>query len=126
MLAALDDAAFRALFSKSPIKRIGRDRFIRNVLIAIGNGGDAANGIADYSQKPAFKAYADWMNPRAADYFAQDLQLLQPFVADGLVQIDEQGIVVNATGRLLIRNICMCFDAYLRQKARMQQFSRVI
>ena len=35
--AALDDAAFRALFSKSPIKRIGRGRFVRNVLYAIGN-----------------------------------------------------------------------------------------
>jgi len=41
-LARLDDAAFRALFSKSPVKRTGRDRFIRNVLIAIGNAGDAA------------------------------------------------------------------------------------
>ncbi|WP_316205067.1 MULTISPECIES: tRNA epoxyqueuosine(34) reductase QueG [unclassified Bradyrhizobium] len=41
-LASLDDASFRALFTKSPIKRIGRDRFIRNVLIAIGNSGDAA------------------------------------------------------------------------------------
>ena len=41
-LAALDDAAFRALFSASPVKRIGRDRFVRNVLIAIGNSGDAA------------------------------------------------------------------------------------
>ncbi|KAA2212820.1 tRNA epoxyqueuosine(34) reductase QueG [Teichococcus oryzae] len=40
-LAALDDAAFRALFSGSPVKRIGRDRFVRNVLIAIGNSGDA-------------------------------------------------------------------------------------
>lgn len=40
-LAALDDAEFRALFSKSPIKRIGRDRFIRNVMIAIGNSGNA-------------------------------------------------------------------------------------
>ncbi len=40
-LARLDDAAFRALFTKSPVKRIGRDRFIRNVLIAIGNSGDA-------------------------------------------------------------------------------------
>ncbi|WP_029416966.1 tRNA epoxyqueuosine(34) reductase QueG [Brevundimonas bacteroides] len=39
-LAALDDAAFRALFSKSPIKRIGRDRFLRNVLYAMGNSGD--------------------------------------------------------------------------------------
>ncbi|WP_255476460.1 tRNA epoxyqueuosine(34) reductase QueG [Geminicoccus flavidas] len=39
-LAGLDDPAFRALFSGSPIKRIGRDRFVRNVLIAIGNSGD--------------------------------------------------------------------------------------
>jgi epoxyqueuosine reductase len=39
-LARLDDAAFRTLFSKSPVKRIGRDRFIRNVLIAIGNSND--------------------------------------------------------------------------------------
>jgi epoxyqueuosine reductase len=38
-LALLDDAAFRAMFSGSPIKRIGRDRFVRNVLTAIGNSG---------------------------------------------------------------------------------------
>jgi epoxyqueuosine reductase len=41
-LAQLDDAAFRALFAKSPVKRTGRARFVRNVLIAIGNSGDAA------------------------------------------------------------------------------------
>jgi epoxyqueuosine reductase len=41
-LAALDDAAFRALFAKSPVKRIGRDRLVRNVLYAIGNSGDPA------------------------------------------------------------------------------------
>src|SRR6202040_2748170 len=41
-LARLDDAAFRAMFTKSPVKRIGRDRFVRNVLIAIGNSNDAA------------------------------------------------------------------------------------
>lgn len=40
-LAGLDDAAFRARFSGSPIKRIGRDRFVRNVLYAIGNSGVA-------------------------------------------------------------------------------------
>lgn len=40
-LAALDDAGFRAYFRGSPIKRIGRDRFVRNVLIALGNAGDA-------------------------------------------------------------------------------------
>ncbi|WP_421850984.1 tRNA epoxyqueuosine(34) reductase QueG [Novosphingobium sp.] len=41
-LLALDDAAFRALFAGSPIKRIGRDRFVRNCLYAAGNSGDAA------------------------------------------------------------------------------------
>jgi epoxyqueuosine reductase len=44
-LAQFDDAAFRAHFAKSPVKRIGRDRFIRNVLIAIGNADDA--GLAE-------------------------------------------------------------------------------
>ena len=59
-------------------------------------------------------------------YFAEDLKLLAPLAKDGLVDVDEKGIQVTPKGRLLIRNICMCFDAYLRQKARMQQFSRVI
>ncbi len=40
-LARLDDAAFRERFSGSPIKRIGRGRFVRNVLYAIGNSGEA-------------------------------------------------------------------------------------
>ncbi len=39
-LAALDDAGFRKLFAGSPVKRIGRNRFLRNVLIAMGNSGD--------------------------------------------------------------------------------------
>ncbi|WP_434461971.1 oxygen-independent coproporphyrinogen III oxidase [Serratia plymuthica] len=61
-----------------------------------------------------------------AAYFAEDLQLLAPFERDGLVERDERGIRVTPRGRLLIRNICMCFDLYLRQQARTQQFSRVI
>ncbi|RAI30942.1 tRNA epoxyqueuosine(34) reductase QueG, partial [Rhodoplanes elegans] len=47
-LAGLDDAAFRALFRKTAIKRTGRDRVVRNVMIAIGNSGDAA--LADAAQ----------------------------------------------------------------------------
>src|SRR5690606_25897138 len=39
-LLRLDDGAFRAFFSGSPVKRIGRDRFVRNVLIAAGNSED--------------------------------------------------------------------------------------
>ena len=42
MLAALDDAGFRTLFAGGPVKRVGRNRFVRNVLTAIGNSGDPA------------------------------------------------------------------------------------
>ncbi|RWK41823.1 tRNA epoxyqueuosine(34) reductase QueG [Mesorhizobium sp.] len=45
-LLALGDAAFRSFFSGSPVKRIGRDRFVRNVLIAAGNSGDPSLGNA--------------------------------------------------------------------------------
>jgi epoxyqueuosine reductase len=42
-LVTLSDEEFRTIFRKSPIKRIGRDRFVRNVLVAIGNSGDASH-----------------------------------------------------------------------------------
>ncbi|HIB19200.1 MAG TPA: tRNA epoxyqueuosine(34) reductase QueG [Alphaproteobacteria bacterium] len=42
MLARLDDQAFRTLFAGSPIKRLGRNRFVRNVLVAIGNSANPA------------------------------------------------------------------------------------
>ncbi|MDZ4867135.1 MAG: tRNA epoxyqueuosine(34) reductase QueG [Alphaproteobacteria bacterium] len=63
-LAALDDKAFREVFKASPVKRIGRDRFVRNVLIAIGNSGDTALGataqarLADPS--PLVRGAAIW------------------------------------------------------------------
>lgn len=60
------------------------------------------------------------------DYFAEDLALLKPLIADGLVEQTTTGLEVTGIGRLLVRNICMCFDRYLRQKVRQQQFSRVI
>ena len=62
--AALDDAAFREVFSTSPVKRIGRDRFIRNVLIAIGNSGEAALAVSARNllndPSPLVRAMAVW------------------------------------------------------------------
>ncbi|MEO0667636.1 MAG: tRNA epoxyqueuosine(34) reductase QueG [Pseudomonadota bacterium] len=59
-LAALDDAGFRARFSGSPIKRIGRDRFVRNVLYAIGNSGlPVLRGVAQGLVEDADAAVAD-------------------------------------------------------------------
>lgn len=59
-------------------------------------------------------------------HFAEDLALLQPLANDGLLDINANNIQVSAKGRLLIRNICLCFDTYSRQQARRQQFSRII
>ena len=59
-LATLDDAAFRARFAGSPIKRIGRDRFVRNVLYAIGNSGLPA-------LRPVAAALTGDPNPAVAD-----------------------------------------------------------
>ncbi|GLK67081.1 epoxyqueuosine reductase [Hansschlegelia plantiphila] len=69
-LAELDDAGFRALFAKSPIKRIGRDRFVRNVAIAIGNSrvpalaGVAATLAGDAA--PLVRGAAVWALARLA------------------------------------------------------------
>jgi epoxyqueuosine reductase len=68
-LAVLDDAAFRARFSGSPIKRIGRDRFLRNVLYAIGNSGDPA--LAD-----AARPHLDNPDATVADAAAWALERL--------------------------------------------------
>jgi epoxyqueuosine reductase len=69
-LVALDDSAFRALFAGSPIKRIGHARFLRNVLIAIGNSGD--NALAAPARErlgdadPLIRGAAVWATRRLA------------------------------------------------------------
>jgi epoxyqueuosine reductase len=76
-LAELDDAAFRRVFAGSPIKRIGRDRFVRNVLIAIGNSGEptlaaTAEALLD-DPAPLVRAMAVWALSRllpASDFSA--------------------------------------------------------
>jgi len=70
-LAGLDDAAFRAMFAGSPIKRIGRDRFVRNVLYAIGNSADA-------SLVGAAQALRDDPDPAVADAAAWAVRRLSP------------------------------------------------
>jgi epoxyqueuosine reductase len=67
-LLALDDPGFRTMFSGSPVKRIGRDRFLRNVLIAAGNSGDASlaepcRGVLD-DASPLVRGAAVWAMSR--------------------------------------------------------------
>jgi epoxyqueuosine reductase len=80
-LGQLDDAAFRARFAGSPIKRTGRDRFVRNVLIAIGNSGEPA--LAEIAKarltdaSPLVRAMAVWalgrlLEPAALAHLAKE------------------------------------------------------
>ena len=95
-LVALDDAAFRALFAKSPIKRIGRDRFVRNVLYAIGNSGDPAlidsakDRLADAS--PLVRGAAVWALSRLmeVDGFAAMRSQHEPVESDPDVKSEWQ------------------------------------
>jgi epoxyqueuosine reductase len=78
MLASLDDASFRAFFSGSPIKRVGHARFLRNVLVAIGNSGDRE--LASVAQEklahesPLVRGMAVWALARLLG--AQELRAL--------------------------------------------------
>lgn len=91
-LAELDDAGFRALFRKTAIKRIGRNRFVRNVLIAIGNAGDgkladtAVSRLGDLS--PLVRGAAVWALSRLipADVFAQLAHVRTPSETDAGVR----------------------------------------
>ncbi|KPV97893.1 Oxygen-independent coproporphyrinogen-III oxidase [Pseudoalteromonas sp. P1-9] len=61
-----------------------------------------------------------------ADYFAEELSGLSCFAEDGMISLNNEQLVVENKGRLFIRNICMTFDAYLKQQAKLTRFSRVI
>jgi len=87
-LATLDDAAFRARFAGSPVKRIGRSRFLRNVAVAIGNSGlpgliPSARALAA-DPEPLIRGHALWALARLAPGEAGDLATRpdpDPFVA---------------------------------------------
>jgi epoxyqueuosine reductase len=93
-LATLDDAGFRRLFSGSPVKRIGRDRFLRNVLIAIANSGEQRllGAVRPLLADPAplVRAMAVWALKRLADEseVAERRAALLP--AEGDAQVREE------------------------------------
>ena len=99
-LARLDDAAFRSRFSGSPIKRLGRDRFIRNVLIAVGNSGNT--DLADIAGRhlddpsPLLRGAAVWALSQLlpAAQFAERRQRHLP--AEGDLQVAEDWSAANA------------------------------
>lgn len=60
------------------------------------------------------------------EYFASSIAELEAFTKDGLISMNEKEIVVSPAGRLLIRRICMAFDAYIPKDQSSQRFSKII
>jgi oxygen-independent coproporphyrinogen III oxidase len=65
---------------------------------------------------------------RFEDYFAAELEALQPLLADGLIRMGNRSVELTPVGRLLMRNVAMCFDAYLpgHQQSAVPRFSRAV
>lgn len=61
-----------------------------------------------------------------AQHFASELAELEPMVADGLLRVDSREINVSELGMFFIRNICMCFDEYLKKDGRPTGYSRTV
>jgi epoxyqueuosine reductase len=103
-LARLDDAAFRQMFAGTSIKRIGRDRFLRNVLIAIGNSGDAelaqaARELLD-DASPLVRGSAIWAYARlAAEPALAEARHRLTRECDGVVQQELEVVVSGGDDR---------------------------
>jgi epoxyqueuosine reductase len=91
-LAALDDARFRTMFAGSPIKRIGRDRFVRNVLIGLGNSGDSEQAkVAERllgDPSPLVRGMAVWALGRLASDRLAELSEVRSAESDPEVRIE--------------------------------------
>ena len=61
-----------------------------------------------------------------SDYFSNELERYKVMVEDGLITMNEQSIEVTSKGRLLIRNICMVFDRYIKPDEKTERFSKLI
>lgn len=79
-----------------------------------------------------FKLHFEKINSTFAidckDYFKSELEDLKPMQSDGLLEVDDRGIVIRTQGRMLVRRICMVFDKYISndQNIPQQKYSRII
>jgi oxygen-independent coproporphyrinogen-3 oxidase len=74
----------------------------------------------------SFDAFGKKHHIDFADYFAAEIERLQPLADDGLIDLDDSGIVITQKGRLLLRSIAMVFDRYIDQAQNDNRFSKAI
>ena len=76
--------------------------------------------------KLSFAEFGDSHGIEFATYFAKEIEHLQPLADDGLIELDQAGVVITQKGRLLLRSIAMVFDRYIDQAENDNRFSKAI
>ena len=123
------------VFAQSSVSTIEYEALIENGQLPIRKGiavddddllrADVIQALMCYDEL-SFDKFGAEHNIDFAEYFAAEIERLQPLADDGLIELDQSGVVITQKGRLLLRSIAMVFDRYIDQAENDNRFSKAI
>jgi oxygen-independent coproporphyrinogen-3 oxidase len=123
------------VFAQSSVSTIEYEALIENGQLPIRKGiavddddllrADVIQALMCYDEL-SFEKFGAEHNIDFAEYFAAEIERLQPLADDGLIELDQSGVVITQKGRLLLRSIAMVFDRYIDQAENDNRFSKAI
>jgi len=123
------------VFAQSSVSTIEYEALIENGQLPIRKGiavddddllrADVIQALMCYDEL-SFEKFGAEHNINFAEYFAAEIERLQPLANDDLIELDQAGVVITQKGRLLLRSIAMVFDRYIDQAENDNRFSKAI
>ena len=123
------------VFAQSSVTTMEYEALIENGQLPIRKGiavddddllrADVIQALMCYDEL-SFEAFGSKHDIDFAQYFAAEIERLQPLADDDLIELDQSGIVITQKGRLLLRSIAMVFDRYIDQASNDNRFSKAI
>jgi len=123
------------VFAQSSVSTIEYEALIENGQLPIRKGiavddddllrADVIQALMCYDEL-SFEKFGAEHNINFAEYFAAEIERLQPLANDDLIELDQSGVVITQKGRLLLRSIAMVFDRYIDQAENDNRFSKAI
>ncbi len=124
-----------SVFAQNAVSTIEYEALIENGQLPIRKGiavddddlirADVIQALMCYDRL-SFEEFGETHNIDFADYFAAEVKRLQPLADDGLIELDQSGVVITQKGRLLLRSIAMVFDRYIDRAQNDNRFSKAI
>ncbi len=124
-----------SVFAQNAVSTIEYEALIENGQLPIRKGiavddddlirADVIQALMCYDRL-SFEEFGETHNIDFADYFAAEVKRLQPLADDGLIELDQSGVVITQKGRLLLRSIAMLFDRYIDRAQNDNRFSKAI